>query len=267
MIRHTLTVVLIFFSSLLQAQQAIVASEKREEDRVTIYLENKGFAPYTVELQAIFSGLMPDRSLPVLVVVPPRRRVDALQLQAGFNRRWTYNYNFSYYLGDAIHAKHDDNYVYQLPFEKGRVITVGQGYDGAYSHIGRKALDFNLPEDTPVCAAREGTVIEVKKDSNTGCPHPSCSDQANYVLILHADGSIGNYVHLKHQGAVVKPGQKVQQGQIIGYSGNTGWSAGPHLHFEVFVPGLKNTRKTVTTFFRTAGSEKTLLEEFQPYSW
>jgi len=56
----------------------------------------------------------------------------------------------------------------------------------------------------------------------------------NEIVIKHSNGEFTDYCHLKHKGVLVKPGQKVKAGDIIGYSGNTGWSIKPHLHFVVF---------------------------------
>ena len=63
-------------------------------------------------------------------------------------------------------------------------------------------------------------------------------NQANYIFIYHADGTVASYLHLKLKGVIVKEGQTVSQGQVIGYSGNTGYSDGPHLHFELWHNGL-----------------------------
>jgi murein DD-endopeptidase MepM/ murein hydrolase activator NlpD len=57
---------------------------------------------------------------------------------------------------------------------------------------------------------------------------------ANFVIVKHDDGTQAKYVHFKPGGVLVSLGQKVKPGQIIGLSGNTGFSRGPHLHFEVF---------------------------------
>lgn len=56
----------------------------------------------------------------------------------------------------------------------------------------------------------------------------------NYVTLRHSNGEWSQYVHLKYRGSLVKLGEKVRQGQPIALSGNTGFSAAPHLHFHVF---------------------------------
>src|SRR5690625_5722784 len=59
--------------------------------------------------------------------------------------------------------------------------------------------------------------------------------RANFVRILHDDGSMALYAHLDYGGVSVRDGQRVKRGQRIGRSGNTGFSTGPHLHFVVQV--------------------------------
>ena len=57
------------------------------------------------------------------------------------------------------------------------------------------------------------------------------AERANLIRIVHDDGSMAIYAHLRENGAMVRVGQRVSLGQLIGYSGNTGFSSGPHLHF------------------------------------
>ena len=86
---------------------------------------------------------------------------------------------------------------------------------------GHKGIDYALPLGTPVLAAADGIVERAGVD-NTG--------YGNMILIRHLwnDGTV--YAHLRNWS--VQVGQKVKAGEIIGYSGNTGNSTGPHLHFE-----------------------------------
>lgn len=125
--------------------------------------------------------------------------------------------------------------LYYLPYKAGtRHICIQEG-PGAFSHKGRSryAIDFEMTEGTPVVAARAGKIVWVKEDSDIGGCCREYAARGNYIYILHEDGTRAVYVHLKKNGAVVKRGQVVRRGQLIGYSGNTGWSAMPHLHFQV----------------------------------
>jgi len=56
-------------------------------------------------------------------------------------------------------------------------------------------------------------------------------------VILHDDGTTGEYFHLKRNGVLVRTNQRIEQGNLIGYSGNTGHTTTPHLHFAVYRPG------------------------------
>jgi murein DD-endopeptidase MepM/ murein hydrolase activator NlpD len=79
---------------------------------------------------------------------------------------------------------------------------------------------------TPVRAAMAGRVSDVGYNANYG----------NYVILSHADGFQTLYGHLTSASAVV--GASVNQGDVIGLSGNTGYSTGPHLHFGLFKRSL-----------------------------
>jgi murein DD-endopeptidase MepM/ murein hydrolase activator NlpD len=112
---------------------------------------------------------------------------------------------------------------------------VGQASHGSFSHNGTStyAIDFTVPEGTLIVAAREGRVLATRSDSDVGCEDASCLDDGNYVIVDHGDGTTARYWHLQHEGALVEPGDTVCAGDLIGRSGNTGWSTVPHLHFVV----------------------------------
>jgi murein DD-endopeptidase MepM/ murein hydrolase activator NlpD len=145
------------------------------------------------------------------------------------------NFNWSGALG-APDATHNPARPYRAPFAVGATFPVTQAYPSRATHNTPESLyavDFGLPDGTPVYAAREGTVINVRHDSFSGAPLPQMLHQANVILILHDDGTIAMYAHLHWDSIRVRIGQHVQRGEYIANSGNTGFSTGPHLHFAV----------------------------------
>ena len=87
-------------------------------------------------------------------------------------------------------------------------------------------------------AARAGIVMQVEDDYyGAGLDREKFGSRANVVRILHPDGSMAIYAHLKPESVVIQPGRQVYVGQKLGESGNTGFSTGPHLHFEVRING------------------------------
>jgi hypothetical protein len=112
-----------------------------------------------------------------------------------------------------------------------------QGFHGEFSHRGSNeyAVDFNCPVATPVVAARPGVVVAINASAQGSGTSPEFLDdrRANFVLVRHGDGTLGEYMHLAPSGVEVAPGQSVRRGQELGLSGNTGFSTTPHLHFQV----------------------------------
>jgi murein DD-endopeptidase MepM/ murein hydrolase activator NlpD len=97
---------------------------------------------------------------------------------------------------------------------------------GGYAHF-HTGLDIAGPENHPVLAADDGQVVETATGS---------SGYGTYVVLGHAGGFVTLYGHLNQ--ILVRRGDRVKQGQAIGLEGSTGYSTGPHLHFEVRVNGV-----------------------------
>lgn len=116
-----------------------------------------------------------------------------------------------------------------LPVENGR-ITSRFGYrtnpvSGKYGfHTG---LDLAAAEGTPVSASFYGKIIETGSDDVWG----------KYVLMEHSDGLRTYYCHLSE--IYVNEGAVIRQGETVGLVGSTGWSTGPHLHFEIRINGVR----------------------------
>lgn len=151
------------------------------------------------------------------------------------------------------------DFDYRLPFEYARV-RVDQGPGGRFSHgdaQNRDAIDFAVPEGTPVLAARGGMVMQVESDfEKAGLDREIYGGRANFIRILHDDGSMALYAHLKPEGVLVRTGQVVRQGQRIGLSGNTGFSSAPHLHFVVQVNADMRLRSIPFRMFGPLGELK-----------
>lgn len=127
----------------------------------------------------------------------------------------------------------DSSFIYSLPFENHKKVFLVQAYESKLSHKGEKALDFKIKKGTKICAARDGIVAALRSDSDRGGLKNEYLSDGNYISVRHNDGSIAHYWHLQKDGVLVNVGDSVHKGQWIGLSGNTGFSAFPHLHFEV----------------------------------
>jgi murein DD-endopeptidase MepM/ murein hydrolase activator NlpD len=127
----------------------------------------------------------------------------------------------------------DTSYVYWLPYESGKSYWFVQGANSKMSHRNELSYDFKMKEGSKICAARGGIVVSVRGDSNKGGLKQENLGDGNYIIIQHNDDSRAHYWHLQTDGIAVKEGDTVLKGQLIGFSGNTGYSAFPHLHFQV----------------------------------
>ena len=133
----------------------------------------------------------------------------------------------------------NDDSLYRLPYACGAAFTCSQANFGS-SHQGSQAYawDFAMPKGTPVHASRGGVVayLEMRSPPGSPCYDPPgllelCHNKANFIGVRHADGTVALYMHLREFS--VKKGDVVAQGQKIALSGNSGYTSGPHLHFQL----------------------------------
>ena len=101
----------------------------------------------------------------------------------------------------------------------------GSRFGGSEFHEG---IDIAVPSGTPIRAAAAGTVIFTEPEASSG-------GYGNYTCIDHGGGLSTCYAHQSR--FAVSAGQSVSQGDVIGYTGCTGYCLGPHLHFEVRIFG------------------------------
>jgi murein DD-endopeptidase MepM/ murein hydrolase activator NlpD len=165
-----------------------------------------------------------------------------------------------------VHAQFGDPrarpapYAYALPYPRGKAFAVLQGFHGAFSHRGSNeyAVDFNCPVATPVVAARPGVVVATNASAQGSGTSPEFLDdkRANFVIVRHADGTLGEYMHLSPSGIEVAPGQSVERGQELALSGNTGFSSTPHLHFQVMTAAEDGLAKRSFPFELALGPKR-----------
>lgn len=136
-------------------------------------------------------------------------------------------------------AEHDNEALYRAPFAAARTYPISQTFPIGLTHLTPDsyfAVDIAMPIGTDIYAARGGTVFEVASTNFRGGYDPQeDAASANIVRIMHDDGSHAIYAHLNWNSIRVRPGDRVERGQYIADSGNTGFSTGPHLHFVVLV--------------------------------
>ncbi|RAH98441.1 hypothetical protein DLJ53_25780 [Acuticoccus sediminis] len=122
-----------------------------------------------------------------------------------------------------------DRFLMRKPMERG---IYRSGYGMRRHPILRrqrmhKGVDYAAPRGTQIYAAGDGVVTAAGWKAGYG----------RWVAIQHLNGYMTGYAHQSQIAKGIKPGVRVKQGQVIGYVGSTGYSTGPHLHFEVHVNG------------------------------
>jgi murein DD-endopeptidase MepM/ murein hydrolase activator NlpD len=200
--------------------------------RYLAFADNNLAGPIEVLLQSRGGGFDSDPPLPARATVPARGSTLVAVLDGSRGGELL----MDSLPGDPSARPRD--YEYLLPLQQ-RGFRIDQGFGGGFSHNdsqNRYAVDFAADIGTPVLAAREGVVMQVENDfAKAGLNRERYGGRANFIRILHDDGTMALYAHLREEGALVRVGQRVRAGQQIGLSGNTGFTTGPHLHFVIQV--------------------------------
>lgn len=225
-------------------RQRVRLEQSGDKTSPEFYLLNQFPGPVEVEVDwSRHDNAIATPSLPQRFIVEPGKSPNLFRVSAADpNRGARFALQYQYVPGPP-RPDYPSRQAFSPPIAAGQRFQITQGFNGEFSHQdeqNRYAVDIMMPENTPIYAARGGVVLDVDNDYfNTGTEQAYAS-KANSIRILHDDGSMAIYAHLALEKAQVSASADVKEGQLIGYSGNTGYSTGPHLHFAIQVnSGMK----------------------------
>jgi murein DD-endopeptidase MepM/ murein hydrolase activator NlpD len=213
------------------------------KDTVSISIKNNLLAPVFFIIEAKDSTMQSIVYQPTAIIPPQKKVTDFIKVprnilendSASIKLGNYFTFNMSY--GDPKVAKPDTNYQYLLPYKRKKKLIQGNFGKFSHNHKGSfHAYDFGTQIGDTIYAAREGKVIASKKDSKKWGRTRKFSNLANYIVIMHDDGTTAWYYHLNYNGVLIEKGTEVKRGQAIGISGMTGFTTTPHLHFVVRKP-------------------------------
>ncbi len=194
----------------------------------------------------------------------PRSLVTVLPVDG--DKTWDCWYETQWIIG-VEGADPNLDFTYSLPFARGNSYRVTLAdHEKSHSSLDEQyAIDFAMPVDSVVCAARSGVVVAVRDDSTAYGRSQSYNGSANYIVIKHADGTYAKYCHIKKASARVRVGDEVRRWQPIARIGINGYTNGPHLHFCVYhVEGMQ--RVSIPVKFNTAYGVLARLSKNEYYS-
>jgi murein DD-endopeptidase MepM/ murein hydrolase activator NlpD len=206
---------------------------------VELVAHNQSYAPVEllVTIRTIQGLEFPDPDMELRWVVPPRSDYSLLSLDLLENSKQPFlEYQYQYLAGEP-NARHRPQQAYRAPFAIATDHPVTQAFPEVATHTTRDshyAVDIAMPIGTDIMAARGGVVFDVAASNFRGGLDPvKDGPKANVIRILHDDGTYAIYAHLNTNSIRVRPGDRVERGEYIADSGNTGFTSGPHLHFAV----------------------------------
>ncbi|MEX2208898.1 MAG: M23 family metallopeptidase [Myxococcota bacterium] len=210
--------------------------QQKTESGYEISAANHCHVPMMVEVSMVeIENYRPLESLPVRRVVAVssvEHMVNLERINPRSEARFQSKFGVAWW--GATPPAPDSSYLYAFPFGGSEPRRLAQGVDGSFTHNGRSryAFDFEMPKGTPIVAARAGIVLLVIDGFGDGGVARSDREEGNGVFVLHDDGTVAGYGHLS-AGIAVRAGDALAEGDPIGSSGNSGYSKGPHLHFQV----------------------------------
>ena len=222
-------------TAVAQERYPVTVESLKEGNTHRVIARNGGRAPIQLTFSlASSTNLRSSRAWPFVVVLHPGQTDEMVRVRPGDERQgYNFSYRYAVLLGDP-RARPDPNARYRMPFANGLGFRVSQAPGGpliTHNDVqSANAIDIVMPEGTPIVAARAGFVIEIHEKSET---RADLAGRGNFVRIFHDDATWADYAHLSQVASDLTLNAGIGAGTLIGYSGNTGQSSGPHLHFHV----------------------------------
>jgi len=251
MIRYILVLILLF--STINAKKIVFSKLETKNHKIYIYFINNNIFDITAKVNIILKTKNNTIQKTIIKSFKPHSKT---LIYTKKQPKYSFKYNSKYtWVMGSKDAKHNNRYLYRLPYALNTKQKVTQGFHGKTTHKGESlyAVDFGLKEGTKIFASRGGIVVQIKDDSSKHGFSKKFSKYANFITIKHNDNTYATYAHLKKNGVKVKVGQSIHRGDFIGYSGNTGYTSGPHLHFIVFKPKDYKSRRSIPIKFISQG--------------
>lgn len=222
-------------TAVAQDRYPVTVESLKEGNTHRVIARNGGRAPIQLTFSlASSTNLRSSRAWPFVVVLHPGQTDEMVRVRPGDERQgYNFSYRYAVLLGDP-QARPDPNARYRIPFANGLSFRVSQAPGGPMiTHNDAQtanAIDIVMPEGTPIVAARAGFVIEIHEKSET---RADLAGRGNFIRVFHDDATWADYAHLSRLTGDLTLNARIEAGSLLGYSGNTGPSSGPHLHFHV----------------------------------
>ena len=168
-----------------------------------------------------------------------------------------------YLLGEPIDRP--QTAIIPPPYGKNKRFLISQGFNGQFTHTGqgnRYALDVAMLVGEKVLAVKAGIIADARDDFSIGGAENYFLDKANYVTVMHDDGSYAIYAHILYGSLDVVIGQRIDVGQVLARIGSTGYSTGPHLHFVMRYNSGKGVYSIPFKFMTAQGAKTPLQGEY-----
>ena len=168
--------------------QNIKLHNKSISNGFEIFVDNNEHCPVSVKIDFKLRNLKSSVENNKIYVIPANTKNHKITvLEVIKNGKYGFNTNQIYNYGDEFLKSYDEDFIYDLPYDKGKSFKISQGYNGTFSHQSKNAIDFDMPVGTKVFAARSGTIIKVVDKNNKGCAQEKCKKYNNFCISVNTN--------------------------------------------------------------------------------